>query len=275
MNNTLLHNMNRTHTHIDVENGSFISLPKDGTDYPPVNADINNLITYGKTTGGEGTPAVPVPLVSDSAFNLTSCGLNWFDNIMIAGYYWAYADGVKTSIATLSCSVNLIPVLGNTAFTLARDKMADLGGKSLAVRYYDSNKAYLSGYIVSSAGTNILRFTTPANAYYIGINNDTLDLTVKYMLVQGTYNLSQAPFMPDYTVYTGNTYPYRLEDVNGVLHEAGDLPDGTADTVNWDTGKLVKRIGHYSFTGEEVFYFKWICNFYARLFFFCWLNKFN
>ena len=38
-----LHNQNRTHTFIDVESGQFISLPKDPTDKPPVNADINGL----------------------------------------------------------------------------------------------------------------------------------------------------------------------------------------------------------------------------------------
>jgi hypothetical protein len=42
-----------------------------------------------------------------------------------------------------------------------------------------------------------------------------------------------------------------LEDVNGVLHYGGDLPDGTADTYNRETGELIKRTKSIVLDGTE------------------------
>lgn len=267
MNNTLLHNMNRTHTHIDVEKGELISLPKDGTDYPPVNADINNLITYGKTTGGEGTPDNPIPLINVSEWNKTVCGRNLYD-------ITARSFGVYRCTYVLEDTNTVIVTASNDALNafvsniIKFDKTKDIT-ISMDVKVLSGTYNSISLVMVRDVGTNFIRgnaninssltdvqkviINIPANIvplkidvaiwYYIKNQNVASDnFTVEYsniQLVQGTYT---AETMPPYEPYTGNTYPYKLEDVNGILHEAGDLPDGTCDTVNWDTKTLTKRV---------------------------------
>jgi hypothetical protein len=54
-----------------------------------------------------------------------------------------------------------------------------------------------------------------------------------------------------YTPYTGNTYPYRLEDLDGTLHELCSLPDGTADSYDRDNGVLIKRTKSIVLDGSE------------------------
>ena len=228
--------MNRTHTHIDVENGSFISLPKDGTDYPPVNADINNLITYGKTTGGEGTPDNPIPLVNVSELDITSCGKNLFNEATItSGKYIYHIDGSlgNSSISDVSDWIRVVPsakiyVSGHA------------NGTSQFIGFYTANKAYITT-TYSLNGEKAI----PESCYFLRISFAKLDI--------GTLQVELGSTPTPYTPYQGKTYPYLLEDTDGVLHTLKSLPDGTRDEADLDGGESVDRVGSKIFDGSEAF----------------------
>src|SRR5690606_20748836 len=61
-------------------------------------------------------------------------------------------------------------------------------------------------------------------------------------------NVSDANFNGNYAAYRGNTYPYRLEDLDGTLHELCSLPDGTRDEYDRDNGLLIKRVKRLTVT---------------------------
>jgi hypothetical protein len=125
MNNALLHAMNRTHTFIDVESGQLISLPKDETDKPPVNADVNGLQFFGKTTqDGEPAPDNPVDLVSiPPEFNVSVCGKNLVDltkglNRVLTVNNGVYKIEKQSDGARFSARIPLY-IPANTTFTLS------------------------------------------------------------------------------------------------------------------------------------------------------------
>ena len=250
-----LHNQNRTHTHIDVEKGEFISLPKDGTDYPPVNADINNLITYGKTTGGEGTHDNPIPLINVSEWNKTVCKTNLWDSVAMFDAY----DAVETT------NFEYVDVSGVSAGryftpnTTARGLQFKYGFKT-NTQYRLKLKFFFSGTqagtffrVYYTDGTNMSLYTTTYQQWvtvnmlsavgktidYIAIlyasNVQTYFDVNSFMITKGTADIS-------YEAYNGNTYPYRLEDADGVLHNIGDLPDGTKDSYDRDNNLFAQKV---------------------------------
>lgn len=260
--NNLIHLMNRTHTHIDVESGSFISLPKDGTDFPPVNADINNLITYGKTTGGEGTPAVPIPLVNVGEWNTTVCGENLFNptNGTVTAYGLTVTATDGTIVINGTVTAGLYPWIKWTnglALTAGTPALATtptwINGKSIPDGNYSKLLTVVSGTTTSVSqfvlqtlnssfeGTTIATNTAVTNATnltgYLGgggtvYNNYTIKIDLEKSVTAPTIH----------TDYTGNTYPYRLEDVNGVLHDNNSLPDGTRDSYDRDNNLFTQKV---------------------------------
>ena len=283
MNNTLLHNMNRTHTHIDVENGSFISLPKDGTDYPPVNADINNLITYGKTTGGEGTPDNPIPLINVSEWNKTVCGRNLFDayafrNVFVTGYNSyttvlnsnsfyttkslsgqqqtsGFAFNIKPNIDyTLSFNFDWQPIVEGGAVLNPLVWVYDITN-GLVVQYGGIQRIKNTNIGTSKGQKTITyNFSAGVNKIAIVVNNYISVIDNNYHGVAGiTYSdiQFQEGAATPYTPYQGNTYPYKLEDVNDIVHNFGSLPDGTADTYNRDNNLFTQRLVKAVLNGTE------------------------
>lgn len=229
--NNAIHLMNRTHTHVDVEKDSFISLPKDGTDKPPVNADINNLIIYGNTTGGEGTPLVE----KQYQFNLTSCGRNLinFENAVYEKNATYTLNSVSVSVTSASTSSNsyiAIPVtlpLGKN-YTLAV-KLKVLSGTSNSVSGIQLRETSTGGgYYGSTTFTHnsewqtvLINITTQNRLplIYLWLYNkvaiETSDnFVVEYSdirIYEGTYTLAT---VPAYEAYTGDTLPYRFEATN-------------------------------------------------------------
>ena len=269
MNNKLLHALNRTQTFVDVESGNFISLPKDETDKPPVNADINGMVYKGKSTQEQTeispSPEYPSEIKSVPAgFGVTSCGENLIDiyssNVYKSSTNISYLDN-KTIRLTLT---SLLPsVSGYAVYPIGRietfyDKIVTLkckfnppSGANIA-RYYigysnlDFNgrlfwvDSVISDTAISKKIPNNLSDKILIVAFASNFNGQSAQVGdyVDYYDIQ----LELGSVATPYTPYTGNTYSYKLEDINGVLHEAGDLPDGTADTYNRETGELTKRV---------------------------------
>ena len=262
MNNTLLHNMNRTHTHIDVEKGELISLPKDGTDYPPVNADINNLITYGKTTGGEGTPDNPIPLINVSEFDITSCGENLFDwqastEIVRNHSFFEKVNG-KYTFKGERTGASDMPAASNGTLALSINKLLPLG------QYY-----YRYKYKIIEKGVNDLRITNYINhsgSLVVTQNQTAIDVNeervfsgtftktawpdVRFLFYVNTHKVEiydieigfGSTIPESYTPYRGSTTTIALKDTEGNPHSPKSLPDGTRDEVNLDGGESVERV---------------------------------
>jgi hypothetical protein len=284
-----LHNQNRTHTFIDVESGQFISLPKDGTDKSPVNADINGLQFFGKTTqDGEPSPENPVDLVSiPSQFNLTVCGRN----LLKRGVFPQTINGVTltydaetdefvlngspttTGDIYLYLTATVVNSTGNDTQVLypslsTGEKISLMAIKTQAVYgvNYTGTASSLRFYINTGEGTNSIAtnwvyssllgaldvviasatVTSDRHGHYIkrariDVRSNDRTLTFnnyrfKLMIARGELSASL------YSPYQGSTYPYRLEDLDGNLHELCSLPDGTRDEYDRDNGILIKRV---------------------------------
>ena len=100
-------------------------------------------------------------IIADKTVNVNktdfvTLGKNLFDKSKITtGYYYAYNTGVKT-VATGYYYSDYIPVLGNTSYCVNQP--------SKHICFYDANKTYISGFLVSSSPRT---FVTPANCVYV------------------------------------------------------------------------------------------------------------
>jgi len=250
MNNALLHAMNKTQTFIDVESGSFISLPKDGTDKPPVNADINNNVDTLHSTGGEGTPDNSIPLVNVSSWNKTVCGKNLFNINTLTNKYNVNTTITDNDITVTATSIGTFRRVQSTNFTLPagtyylhRDfeiiSGTGIGGTGRTILY----EAGTTNSIRNNNGSFTLLNTTEVYlALYLNTASALVDLlSVRFYNIQ----IERSSSYTGWKKYTGKSYPYRyrLEDTDGNLHYGGDLPDGTADTYNRETGEFVERKG--------------------------------
>ena len=120
--------------------------------------------------------------------------------------------------------------------------------------------------VINGIYTNFCKYNQDINTSYVfskTFNNDVNTLTFylgsldpdgayiefsDFQIVKGEYTTET---MPPYTPYTGNTYQYKLEDVNGIVHNFRSLPDGTADTYNMETGEFVEKVWGIVFKGTE------------------------
>lgn len=200
---------------------------------------------------------------------VTEQSLNLFSApSMLTNKYYKYETGEITDITGLSCSSELIAVEPNTTYTLWRSKEAVSGSKSLAVRLFEKNKEYIPDHILSSSGHNIFYFTTTENAYYIGVNNDDPDITVKYGLYKGVYT---AQTIPDYTPFTVDSPSpespseltsnilagsYQIPTENGIYEvtlteDLRGIDDTYRDMIRFDsvsgTGYRVNHVGKKEF----------------------------
>ena len=259
-----LHNQNRTHTFIDVESGQFISLPKDETDKPPVNADINGLQPFGKSTqDGEPSPENPVDNINiPPEFDLTVCGKNLWQHTRdlsqtVYGVKLTYdpitneytINGTATASASIyvkgtASGPSMIPSIGKR-FILAGKHISGSSSGHLSIvvgrpegngtlHYIDFSTDVLSVSPILSSNCNHLRFYFALGRVY---NN------LKFKVFLGYDDIE-----PDFSKYQGTTYPYRLEGLDGNLHELCSLPDGTRDEYDRDNGVLIKRVKRLTVT---------------------------
>jgi hypothetical protein len=235
--------------------GNNIQIPKSKWAY------LRNNIDTFHTTGGEGTPSEQIPIVNISEWNKTVCGINRWDSAKMfadlkavhdTGFMYEIKDGrncIKV-VAPNFTARNIKFYYGfkeNTQYSFRFDVFNYLVNPAVAgivfyVNYSDGSDVQLNSSLVnpetwktithtSTAGKTILN----ANIFYAtGSNYSWFDLD--------SFAIYEGVGLYDYTPYQGNTYPYRLEDTDGVLHYGGDLPDGTADSVNWETGEFTERV---------------------------------
>gem|GEM_PF-6973876 len=249
---------------VDFE-GEWIQIPKSKWGY------LRDSVFYGKTTqDGEPTPDNPVDLVSiPSEFNLTVRGRNLFsigDNytLSIRGITFEWNKNTQefriygtktTNNANVSISVPLvIPAirLAGLRYIIWVTGSFETGSGLRVVYARLRNKENNNnvGVISISAGTYVSRkFSTSSftgDVYHFSPlieipEGAIVDLTFKIMLVYGDSD--------EHIKYAGgNTYPYRLEDLDGNLHELCSLPDGTRDEYDRDNGILIKRVKRLTIT---------------------------
>lgn len=173
----------------------------------------------GSLAYNEGT------LVNANSRYLKAIGRNQWDEETLAGYY-NDSNGAFVSDSRYFCSKNPIKVIPNTTYN-----MLVFAGKQ--VLFYDKDLNYISA-------TGNSRFTTPANCCYI-----------HFWVNSATYN-------HDITIsiyYDGESgydqyYPYKLLTNNDtgveILRSAGSAADSKAPD-----GTITRRIGTYTFTGNE------------------------
>ena len=232
------------------------------------------MIAYGTETtyqvyGSETpTPINPSPITSPTEWDMVSCGKQLFNRNYIIEQYKA----VNVSYAGFETYD------GYDAFYLVNGFMEGSNNLDFLSNYlYKTSTQYTISFKYKKVGTNgsILRvYYTDGTTTPFSINNtEWTDYTVTstanksiLKITQGWSDQLSKTYYTDfvimegasatYTPYTGNTYPYKLEDVNGVTHNFRSLPDGTADSFNWETGELIKRTKTIVFDGTE----DWLLN---------------
>jgi hypothetical protein len=247
----------------------FIQIPKSKWAY------LRNNIDTFHTTGGDGTPSEPIPIVNIAEYNKTVTGQNLFNKLLTDIVYSTHnltqtANGIRltatsqTSFLYANDNYKYFLIKGETyTFKCKWKNSAVRGGKT----YFTINRSGESEYSFgdtywsdTNEKTALRNFTPTESGYYriifyayhhsnqgAMLENDYCDFW-DIQLLKGEYT---AETMPAYKAYHGKTYPYRLEDTNNVLHECGSLPDGTCDSVNWGTSELIKRAKTKILDGTE------------------------
>jgi hypothetical protein len=236
-------------THIDVESGSSINLPGAGY-YPPVNDKIKGFKVFGKTTGGEGTPAVPVPLIETPyGFNIFSGGASIFNATNIL-YNWQCTVTEKTVSSFKLTKTETTLAYG--LFTLGNLPQNTTVG--LSFNNADMNVGQVRAYQQTATGSQL-----SPTIYGTLIFNETTSNITSYKKIFNTgtgaysnililvYSETTAPAGTTTTVtnisaHIGTKYPIRLEDTDGVLHSGNSLPDGTADSYDRDNALFTQRV---------------------------------
>lgn len=215
----------------------FIQIPKSKWAY------LRNNIDTFHSTGGEGTPSEQIPIVNIAEWNNTVYGKNWFnknDTDVATGYYinaitaGAQIIGEPYYGGGAYAMTGWISVVPNKQITVSG---GFFGGVVAGLCFYDITKTVISGLRQFSGNYT---FTTPANCYFIrgSINTETGSLDTAQLELGSAATADKA--------YSGSVYSYRLEDTDGNLHYGGDLPDGTADTYNRETGQFVEKVLKYT-----------------------------
>ncbi len=256
---------------VDFE-GEWIQIPKSKWGY------LRNSVFYGKTIqDGEPSSDNPVdPVNIPPEFNVTVCGRNLFNhrNNAIArgsieiiddyvrctgnnvdaidfgfsrGWYrpnWYLAEEYNQPIlkngdvVTISADVRLIEQRNTPGIRIYLYSSSNGAGHAI----FQAKSLTLNTWVrVSQSYTITSTLLVGKDDYYpiFTLNGNIVDIkniAIKY----GTDDT--------YTPYTGNTYPYRLEDLDGNLHELRSLPDGTRDEYDRDNGILIKRVKRLTIT---------------------------
>ena len=120
-----------------------------------------------------------------------------------------------------SCGhTDYIPILPNTKYYFRK---CGVNSSVIGIGYYDANKNFVSGSVVSETGGANFTRTTPYGAYYMRVS-----FSLTY-LEEVCINVSQ-------TGIDGNYFPYGILTFNG-LKSAGSVYDEIKD------GKYIKRVG--------------------------------
>jgi hypothetical protein len=165
--------------------------------------------------------------------SVTAVGKNLFDSSnRVDGQRFDQTTGNFVASATNFYTPNYISIKPNTTYNYSFSASIDL-----RIIYYDANKTFISGLLISTIGTSDAR-TTPSNAYYVRLSTgiskiDTLQLE------QGS---------------TATTYePYKSSTLT-IDTELRSLPNGVRDRVYEQNGELwlEKRVEEYVLVADDI-----------------------
>ena len=188
------------------------------------NIDMNNavfkpMIRLSTITDATFAPYENVCPISgwDSA-EASRTGINIWDEETRSGYYDSVTGEFKSQSSTLS-NKNMIPVMPNTTY------YCKSGTYRVNTSYFDKYMHYISGGYHKENST----FTTPANCYFMGFNNDfgagatySDDISINYLSTDTQYH-----------AYSGETIEYEFPDAAGTVY-GGTLTihqDGSGELV--------------------------------------------
>lgn len=223
-----------------------IAIRKSDNSNISVTEAINANIKINDTAIFAPSPSNPIP-ITDANPEVIAIGKNLFDGENITSGKYIGDDG---SIGNDNPSgyTDLITVTPNTTYTFSA---LSGGGGRKRIHAYDSNGNWirlLGSVLAPSRGTAMsLTVTTPSNAKYIrlsysynnayegGANND------KNVQIEVGATVSA------YETYQSNSasLPFDPESAGSAANELIVYEDGT--------GKIIKRIGTYTFSGNEQF----------------------
>ena len=234
--------------------GEHIQIPKSKWGY------LRDSVFYGKTIqDGEPTPDNPVDLVNiPPEFNLTVCGRNLF----FRKEPFSILNNGCTHTWNPSTQEYRITGVGQGYNTTALMRLSYphplefTSGMFFRIWATGTTPAVIYPRLMNASTANVATMSIPSGTYsnthfqgylrevedntvvifspvvYV-LEGKTIDITFKIMI-----SYEDAAYEP----YQGSTYPYRLEDLDGNLHELCSLPDGTADSYDRDSGEFVARI---------------------------------
>ncbi|MBR2707337.1 MAG: hypothetical protein IKE74_08925, partial [Mogibacterium sp.] len=172
------------------------------------------------------------PITGWTGCEVTDCGVNFIDKTKIVLGERFNASGTA-SVASSFARTELIRVKPSTDYYFTNVTSSNTWS---CVWWYDEYGRNISWAGISGTGTVSGTKTSPANAYYVGINIYASDIDTT-MLTEGT----TAP--SSYIPYNGTTYPITWQT------EAGTVYGGTVDLV---TGVLTAYPYYTSYNGETL-----------------------
>lgn len=166
-----------------------------------------------------------------------STGKNLFDgNLEIGGML--SNTGAKLETYTQCRTIDYIPIKSNTNYYLSCDSLFNEKTAKI-ILFYDENKKFISSVSesgLSPQGAKYIKFRTRKTDSTVMINEELKK--VNAMLVEGTVT----------TTYE----PYKSDKISILLDESlRKLPNGVADEVDLDNGKLIRKVGKKVFDGSE------------------------
>lgn len=247
-------------TNPEPASGTFWNIIESGTSKPPVNAPITDLKIDGNTTGGEGTPSVPVAFNDvASNFKIYVNGKNFFDKNNIVSTNTAQltlddsgnvisGSGYKNEIISILCRTSTTYTVKKTGGTTLRIASSTIPANSLTGGSVMLNSA--GGINTSPTSATI---TTASTAKYLVVQyyHGAYDTALTAAQIRQTLQIELGSTATVYTPFRGATYPYRLEDLDGNLHTLKSLPNGVKDTYDRDNNRIIKRVGIKIFNGTE------------------------
>lgn len=176
---------------------------------------LKSLTAEITASGGNGTPATPIPIVGHSELNLVRCGINQWDEQWESGVYQA-ANGEIAPDANSWRSKDFIRVTSDTSYHFHKG-----GNQNIVVLYfYEDDGTYINYQWINANVSDDFNFTTPANCAYMHFS--LYNAASGYGL---TYNHDISVSYPNtataYAPYNGDTFTVQFgQTVYGGVYDA-------------------------------------------------------
>ena len=131
-------------------------------------------------------PLTQAKSYTDQSLKVIGVGVNLFNKKAVTNNkFWDYRNGILTDTPVAFSASALIAVEPNTEYQVPSHYYQQIA-------FFDENKAYVSGLAnVTSSGH---KFTTPANARYVGLSEETARLDEMMLCKASEYPTTYVPF---------------------------------------------------------------------------------